>query len=140
LLVNLAVWDASGDRMLQYIQEGRLKHFDGILYVYDLTNPHSVIQLEQFYEEVKRAESGDFVSVVVGNKADLIPASISERPRGLESNEAFYLASKFGERHRLIHQNVSAKLNSCVADCFILIIKEILGLKRHIRTSRLGEE
>ena len=31
--------------MLQYIKEGRLKQFDGILYVYDLTNPHSVIQL-----------------------------------------------------------------------------------------------
>ena len=35
---------------------------------------------------------------------------------------------------------MSAKQNSCVADCFVLIIKEILGLKRHIRTSRLGEE
>lgn len=57
--------------MLQYIQEGRLKHFDGILYVYDITNPHSVIQLEQLYEEIRRSDSGDFVSLIVGNKMDL---------------------------------------------------------------------
>ena len=50
LLVNLAVWDASGDRMTQYIQEGKLRLFDGILYVYDLTNPHSLIQMQQLYE------------------------------------------------------------------------------------------
>jgi GTPase SAR1 family protein len=123
--------------MLQYIQEGRLKHFDGILYVYDLTNPHSVIQLGQLYEEIR--SSGDFVSILVGNKADLLPPSINEKAKRLESNEAYYLATKFSERHRLIHQNVSAKLNSCVTDCFILIIKEVLGLRRHIRTSRLGE-
>lgn len=50
------------------------------------------------------------------------------------------MAKKFSERHRLLHQSVSAKLNSCVADSFILIIKEALSLRRHIRTSRLGEE
>jgi 50S ribosomal subunit-associated GTPase HflX len=126
--------------MTQYIQEGRLRHFDGILYVYDLTNPHSVIQLEQLFEEVRNCDHGELVSIIVGNKADLIPPSISAQPKGLESNEAFYLAKKFSERHRLLHQSVSAKLNSCVADCFILIIKEALSLRRHIRTSRLGEE
>jgi hypothetical protein len=80
------------------------------------------------------------MSIIVGNKADLLPPSINNKPKGLESNEAYYLARKFSERHRLLHQNVSAKLNSCVADCFILIIKEVLSLRRHIRTSRLGEE
>lgn len=82
----MAVWDASGDRMLQYIKDGRLKQFDGILYVYDLTNPHSVIQLEQLYEEVKRSDSGEFVSVIVGNKGDLLPPSVSSNPKGLESH------------------------------------------------------
>ena len=32
--------------MLQYIREGRLKTFDGMLYVYDLSNAHSAIQLD----------------------------------------------------------------------------------------------
>ena len=67
--------------MLQYIQEGRLRHFDGILYIYDITNPHSVIQLEQLYEEVRRSDSGDFVSVIVGNKTDL--TSPSNQPKDL---------------------------------------------------------
>lgn len=80
------------------------------------------------------------MSIIVGNKADLLPSSLSTQPKGLEGNEAYYLAKKFSERHRLLHQSVSAKLNSCVADCFILVIKEALSLRRHIRTSRLGEE
>lgn len=72
--------------MLQYIQEGRLRHFDGILYVYDLTNPHSVIQLEQLYEEVRNSDHGGLVSIIVGNKADLLPSSLSTQPKGLEGN------------------------------------------------------
>ena len=55
--------------MLQYIQEGRLKHFDGIFYVYDLGNPNSVLQLEQYYEEISK-QQGNYISIVVGNKAD----------------------------------------------------------------------
>lgn len=125
--------------MLQYIQEGRLRHFDGILYVYDVTNPHSVIQLEQLYEEVRNSDYGGLVSIIVGNKADLLSPSTTQS-KGLEGNEAYYLAKKFSERRKLLHQSVSAKLNSCVADCFILLIKEALSLRRHIRTSRLSEE
>ncbi len=40
----------------------------------------------------------------------------------------------------MIHQTASAKANNCVTDCFVLIIKEVLGQKRHIKTSRLGDE
>lgn len=71
LLVNLTVWDGGGDRMLQFIQEGKLKNFDGIFYVYDLTDANSVIQLEQLYSEVKRFAGDQFVSIIIGNKADL---------------------------------------------------------------------
>jgi hypothetical protein len=34
--------------MLQYISEGQLKNFDGILYVFDLNDPQSLTNLEQF--------------------------------------------------------------------------------------------
>lgn len=40
----------------------------------------------------------------------------------------------------MIHQNVSAKLNSCITDSFVLMIKEILNQKRPMVTSRIGDD
>jgi len=39
-----------------------------------------------------------------------------------------------------MHQNVSAKLNSCITDCFVLMIKEILNQKRPIGASHIGDD
>ena len=59
--------------------------------------------------------------MLVGNKADLIEQDTTDPT--LHNNETYYLATKFAQRHGLIHQNVSAKLNSCITDCFVLTIK-----------------
>jgi hypothetical protein len=40
----------------------------------------------------------------------------------------------------MIHQNVSAKLNSQITDCFVLMITEILNKKRQLKVSRFGED
>ena len=50
------------------------------------------------------------------------------------------MASKFSQRHKMIHQNISAKLNTHVTDAFVLMITEILHKKKQLRVSRLGEE
>lgn len=65
--------------MIQYIQDGRLRSFDGILYVYDLTNPHSAIQLDELYTLIRKLDSNGYVSLVAGNKADLIFTSKNKK-------------------------------------------------------------
>jgi ribosome biogenesis GTPase A len=60
--------------MLQFIKEKRLAQFDGILYIFDLTDPKSMIDLEQLHYEIKQNYKEEFSCLLVGNKADLLTA------------------------------------------------------------------
>lgn len=80
--------------------------------------------------------------MLVGNKADLV---VVKDPKSQEYNippklQAFSLAKKFSEKYKMIHQNVSAKYNTHITDCFVLIITEILNKKRQLKISRFAEE
>ena len=81
------------------------------------------------------------MEIVVGNKADLVAVKQTNNEYKIPENiESYYLARRFCERNKMVLQNVSAKLNSCVTDCFVLMIKEILSKKRQLRTSRIDLE
>ena len=78
----------------------------------------------------------------MGTKADLavVYDSKLKEYKIADNNEAFYLASKFSERHKMLHQNVSSKLNTHITDIFVLMITEIPNKKRHMRISRFEDE
>lgn len=80
--------------------------------------------------------------MLVGNKADLVVVKDKKTQEYKIPNtvEAFSLGQKFSEQHGMIHQNVSAKYNTHITDCFVLMITEILNKKRHLRISRFEEE
>jgi hypothetical protein len=40
--------------MLQFIKDGQLKNFDGLLYTFDLVDAQSLNNLEQLHYEIKK--------------------------------------------------------------------------------------
>jgi ribosome biogenesis GTPase A len=64
------------------MKKGNLDHIDGIIYVYDLSNPTSVINLQLLHSEIRSRGPSDFSSLIVGNKADLLP-SLAKSAKGL---------------------------------------------------------
>lgn len=86
-LVQLQIWDTAGQERFQSLGMGFYRGADACLLVYDVTDPHSLDNLDhwrkEFLEQVGGGSLGDastqFPFVVLGNKMDKVRARESER-------------------------------------------------------------
>lgn len=86
-LVQLQIWDTAGQERFQSLGMGFYRGADACLLVYDVTDPHSLDNLDhwrkEFLEQVGGGLLGDastqFPFVVLGNKMDKVRARESER-------------------------------------------------------------
>lgn len=67
---DLQIWDLSGQSHFKNIRMKFYKRANGSLLVFDLTNPISFDNLENWIEEAQEV-TGDIPTVLVGNKKDL---------------------------------------------------------------------
>lgn len=84
-LVTLQIWDTAGQERFNSLGTGFYRGADACLLVYDITDPHSLDNLDhwrkQFLEQVGGGlqglsdSAGTFPFVVVGNKMDKVSAS-----------------------------------------------------------------
>jgi small GTP-binding protein len=85
-LVTLQIWDTAGQERFNSLGTGFYRGADACLLVYDITDPHSLDNLDhwrkQFLEQVGGGlgglsdSSGNFPFVVLGNKMDKVSALI----------------------------------------------------------------
>ena len=93
-LVTLQIWDTAGQERFQSLGVGFYRGADACLLVYDITDPHSLDNLDHWRKEFLDQVSGGmglqglgdastmFPFVVLGNKMDKVSIIISRWGRG----------------------------------------------------------
>ncbi len=71
LNVKLYIWDTAGQEKYRSIVSSYFKGCDGVMLVFDLTNPASFISVTTKWYELAKSKSPDAQLLLVGNKSDL---------------------------------------------------------------------
>ena len=69
--VKLQIWDTAGQERFRTISSSYYRGVHGIALVYDVTDPESFNNINQWVEEVKRYASEHVKCILVGAKSDL---------------------------------------------------------------------
>ncbi|MFX1570447.1 MAG: Rab family GTPase [Promethearchaeota archaeon] len=116
IIVNVTVWDAGGQRSFNPFSRTLYTNIDCALLVFDLTKPkETFLNLKKEFLENINQYSEDVVSVLVGNKIDL-----------LTSNEKLIITLKELMSKRDHIYLTSAKTGIGIIQCFELLIYTFL--------------
>ncbi|TKR96831.1 hypothetical protein L596_010793 [Steinernema carpocapsae] len=101
--VKLQIWDTAGQERFETITTSYYRGSDGILLVYDITNPTSFQNVEKWLRYIQQYADDQVEKVLVGNKCDLVDMRNVSKERGQE------IAQHFGIR--FIETSAKANLN-----------------------------
>ncbi len=95
--LNLLIWDIAGEISQDKVPNSYFLGTSGIVYVFDLTRPITVKNMETDLEHLRKLSPGVTIKIV-GNKSDLVtPAQVAEfvETTGIEYD--FLTSAKTGE-------------------------------------------
>ncbi|XP_034657898.1 ras-related protein ORAB-1 [Drosophila subobscura] len=69
-VVQLLIWDASGEKRFRPLLPSYYREVQGIMLVYDTTSPSSFHSLQCWLDEIERYSKRDVCIVLVGNKCE----------------------------------------------------------------------
>mmetsp|Transcript_18378 Transcript_18378/g.43089 ORF Transcript_18378/g.43089 Transcript_18378/m.43089 type:complete len:206 (-) Transcript_18378:47-664(-) len=75
--VKLQIWDTAGQERFRTITSAYYRGADGIIMVYDVTNPDSFAHVKDWLAEVNRYASDDTCKLLIGNKNDRSDKSVT---------------------------------------------------------------
>ena len=67
---KLNIWDTAGQERFKAITKSFFKAADGIVFVYDVTNKPSFVNIKNWIKDAE-SKANDFKIIIVGNKIDL---------------------------------------------------------------------
>ena len=112
--INLQVWDTAGQERFHAITNNYFHNSDGILFVFDMTEPKSYEYIKKWIEESEQIEN-NFEKLLIGNKCDLIhKKKVSEEE-----------INKYCNENNIEWLEVSAKENINVKETFNKIVELI---------------
>jgi Ras-related protein Rab-28 len=117
----LQVWDIGGQTIGGKMLSSYIYGADAVVLVYDITNSSTFANLEEWVTVVKKTFEGKKLPPIalVGNKVDL------EHQRQVKQDRH----SKFAQDHGFSSHFVSAKNGDQVANCFLQVAADALGIK-----------
>lgn len=73
-IIRLMLWDLGGQQRFEAIRRNAYAGAEGVIYVFDLTNPKTLLDLTNWQKELKKnlKKEKKSVSLLVGNKSDMI--------------------------------------------------------------------
>ena len=117
--VVIHLTDTSGQERFRSLSKNFYKNADGIIFVFDLTNHESFVNINDWLNEIK-SYNDNFLYVIAGNKADL-QNTIQINEQDIQENDIFKNIKYF---------QTSAKENTNVDKTFIeltdLILQKLL--------------
>jgi len=137
-LARLDIWDTNGrEQSLKNMSE-LYARMDGVMFVYDVTNKQSVINIQQLYADVQNVKN-EMSHMVIGTKCDLVDEQLNtsedqkRRKKDIEDTTHEFFESIEDLLITSAHQfyNTSAKTGKHVEIAFQNIAKFMLERKRY---------
>ena len=75
--VELMIWDTAGQERYHHINRYYYNGCQGVILVYDITNPDSFEKVNSFLDDFRKNTDGNVSYVLVGNKSDSVDRKIS---------------------------------------------------------------
>jgi Ras-related protein Rab-1A len=115
--VTLQIWDTAGQERYRVITKSFIKGTDGIIFMYDITQKESFINVKKWIEETEGENPGDVKKIIVGNKID------KEEDRQVTDE----MKEKLNKEVDIDLIEVSAKKGIDVDKVFDILVEKILG-------------
>ena len=115
--VSLQIWDTAGQERYKVITKSFVKGTDGIIFMYDITQKESFINIKKWIEETEGENPGDVKKIIVGNKID------KEEDRQVTDE----MKEKLNKEVDIDLIEVSAKKGIDVDKVFDILVEKILG-------------
>lgn len=107
-VVKLQMWDTAGQEKFKTIVSAYYKGAQGIMFVFDLTDPKSFSDVKSWMAEAERFSHDKVVKILVGNKSDM------ENERMIRREDA----QQFADSEGMLYYETSAKTNYNVETLF----------------------
>ena len=115
--ITLQIWDTAGQERYKVITKSFVKGVDGIIFMYDITNKESFINIKKWIEDTEEY-SFNTKKIIIGNKIDM------EEKR--EVNDE--MKEKLINEMNIDIMEVSAKNeNDDINEVFDVLLKNIIG-------------
>ncbi len=114
--IKVNIWDFGGQRSFNPFNPAFFKNIDVAIFVFDLSKPNETLKnIKQEYLENVQNYSEDFISIIVGNKLDLLT----------DGNKLKNAMNHFlGKRDHILFTSTKTKEN--INECFELLIHTFL--------------
>jgi len=114
--VKLQIWDTAGQERFHTITTSYYRGANGIMLVYDITNPKSFDNIEKWLKNITDHASDDVERLLLANKCDM------EEQRMISTAKGAELAQKNGIKFF----ETSAKSNNNINDAFMSLAAAVL--------------
>uniref|UniRef100_A0A0A9X7Z9 Ras-related protein ORAB-1 n=1 Tax=Lygus hesperus TaxID=30085 RepID=A0A0A9X7Z9_LYGHE len=125
-VIKLQIWDTAGQERFRTITSSYYRGANGIIIVYDVTEPSSFTHVRAWLSEIEHYASENVSKLLVGNKCDL-PSR-----RQVDAEEA----KQFAEKLQIPFLEASAKQNTNVEEAFLTMATDVKNTQFKALSSR----
>lgn len=128
LLIKLQIWDTAGQERFRAITTSYYRGAHGVALVYDISNKKSFEDIENWLEDVRKYAKENIVTLLIGNKSDLIN----------QREVSFDDGKKLAGLHGMIFIETSAKemtnVNKAMINLTELIARQVCNVNPAIKS------
>ncbi|MHA1269556.1 MAG: Rab family GTPase [Candidatus Helarchaeota archaeon] len=124
-LVKLVIWDIAGQARAASYRHLYYRAAEGIILVYDVTNPPSFYSLSHWVSDALSKTQPNTIIACIGNKIDL--------PRLVSRDEGYNFAKQI---HSAVYSETSAKTGRNVENSFNILAEFLLKRSKRLESLR----
>ncbi|XP_058789924.1 ras-related protein Rab-13 [Phymastichus coffea] len=126
--VKLQIWDTAGQERFRSIMQSYYRTAHGVILVYDITKRPTFLNLEKWFDEIRRNTSLNSLVILAGNKCDM------EYARQVTKSEGEIVCKFIPEIFHFIE--TSAKEGTNINSMFYCLASELIKRDNQSNTNR----